>query len=48
MSDLPELVELSNGTETLTFDGGDGVNPDDDVLLIGADGVKGWFETPDD
>lgn len=48
MSDLPELVELSNGTETLTFDGGDGVNPDDDVLLIGADGVEGWFETPDD
>lgn len=48
MSDLPELVELSNGTETLTFDGGDGVNPDDDVLLIGEDGVEGWFETPDD
>lgn len=48
MSDLPELVEMSNGTETLTFDGGDGVNPDDDVLLIGEDGVEGWFETPDD
>ena len=48
MSDLPELVELSNGTETLTFDGGDGVNPDDNVLLIGEDGVEGWFETPDD
>lgn len=48
MSDMPELVELSNGMETLTFDGGDGVNPDDDVLLIGADGVEGWFETPDD
>lgn len=46
--DLPELVELSNGTETLTFDGGNTANPDDDVLLIGEDGVEGWFETPDD
>lgn len=46
--DLPELVELSNGVETLTFDGGNNANPDDDVLLIGEDGVEGWFETPDD
>lgn len=48
MSDLPELVELSNGVETLTFDGGGNANPGDDVLLIGEDGVEGWFETPDD
>ena len=48
MNDVPELVELSNGSETLTFDGGDGASPDDDVLLIGADGVEGWFDTPDD
>lgn len=46
--DLPELVELSNGVETLTFDGGGNANPSDDVLLIGEDGVEGWFETPDD
>lgn len=46
--DLPELVELSNGVETLTFDGGGNANPGDDVLLIGEDGVEGWFETPDD
>ena len=46
--DLPELVELSNGVETLTFDGGGNANPGDDVLLIGEDGVEGRFETPDD
>lgn len=47
-TDYPELVELSNGTETLTFDGGENASPDDDVLLIGEDGIEGWFESPDD
>ena len=47
-TDYPELVELSNGTETLTFDGGENASPDDDCLLIGEDGVEGWFDTPED
>ena len=42
MSDVPELVELSAAGLTLTFDGGHGVDPKDDVLLISQDGVEGW------
>lgn len=48
MSDVPELVELSAAGLTLTFDGGNGVDPKDDVLLISEDGVEGWYDSPDD
>ena len=48
MSDVPELVELSAAGLTVTFDGGNGVNPKDDVLLISEDGVEGWYDSPDD
>lgn len=48
MSDVPELVELSAAGLAVTFDGGDGVDPKDDVLLISEDGVEGWYDSPDD
>lgn len=48
MSDVPELVELSAAGLTVTFDGGHGVGPKDDVLLISEDGVEGWYDSPDD
>ena len=48
MSYVPELVELSAAGLTVSFDGGDGINPEDDVLLIAEDGVEGWYDSPDD
>ncbi|WP_137658171.1 hypothetical protein [Bifidobacterium moukalabense] len=48
MTDIPELVEVSAAGLTITFDGGHGVDPKDDVLLIAKDGIEGWYDFPDD
>lgn len=45
---LPERVELIAGGSTVIIDGGEGCSPDDDCLVLGADGIEGWLDMPDE
>lgn len=45
---LPEQVELSAGGLSIVIDGGEAADPDDDCLVLGADGIEGWLDMPEE